>query len=45
MTTENQCQKIPNSAEQAEALLEKERSRSQALEARLREMGIDLNLL
>ncbi len=32
-------------AEQAEALLEKERSRSQALEARLREMGIDPNLL
>ncbi|NJR26600.1 MAG: Uma2 family endonuclease, partial [Richelia sp. CSU_2_1] len=28
-------------AEQAETLLEQERSRSQALEARLREMGID----
>jgi hypothetical protein len=32
-------------AEQAEALLERERSRSQALEAQLREMGIDPNLL
>ena len=32
-------------AEQAEMLLEQERSRSQALEARLREMGIDPNQL
>ena len=32
-------------AEQAETLLEQERSRSEALEARLREMGIDPNLL
>ncbi|HBK98964.1 MAG TPA: hypothetical protein DD001_17410 [Microcoleaceae bacterium UBA10368] len=32
-------------AEQAETLLERERSRSQALEARLREMGIDPNQL
>ncbi|MEG4120252.1 Uma2 family endonuclease [Microcoleus sp. N9_B4] len=32
-------------AEQAEMLLEQERSRSQALEARLREMGIDPNEL
>jgi phage/plasmid primase-like uncharacterized protein len=32
-------------AEQAETLLERERSRSQALEAQLREMGIDPNLL
>ncbi|MFM9263957.1 Uma2 family endonuclease [Tychonema sp. BBK16] len=32
-------------AEQAENLLEQERSRSQALEARLRDMGIDPNIL
>ena len=32
-------------AEQAETLLEQERSRSEALEARLREMGIDPNIL
>jgi hypothetical protein len=32
-------------AQQAEGLLEQERSRSQALEARLREMGIDPNQL
>jgi len=32
-------------AEQAETLLEQERSRSQALESRLGEMGIDPNQL
>jgi len=32
-------------AEQAETMLEQERSRSQALESRLREMGIDPNEL
>ena len=32
-------------AEQAETMLEQERSRSQALESRLRDMGIDLNQL
>ncbi|MEG4208683.1 Uma2 family endonuclease [Microcoleus sp. S13_B4] len=32
-------------AEQAETLLEQERARSEALEARLREMGIDPNIL
>ncbi|MEG4627461.1 hypothetical protein Q5691_24655 [Microcoleus sp. w1-18aA5] len=32
-------------AQQAETLLEQERSRSQALESRLREMGIDPNEL
>jgi hypothetical protein len=32
-------------AQQAESLLEQERSRSQALELRLREMGIDPNQL
>lgn len=32
-------------AEQAETMLEQERSRSQALEARLRDMGIDPNQL
>jgi hypothetical protein len=42
---ESRAEQERQRAEQAEALLERERSRSQALEARLREMGIDPNLL
>jgi Uma2 family endonuclease len=42
---ESRAEQAESRAEQAETLLERERSRSQALEAQLREMGIDPNLL
>jgi len=42
---EQQAQQAEQRATETETLLEQERSRSQALESRLREMGIDLNQL
>jgi len=42
---EEQAQNAQQRATEAETLLEQERSRSQALELRLREIGIDPNQL
>ncbi|MBW4682934.1 MAG: Uma2 family endonuclease [Microcoleus vaginatus WJT46-NPBG5] len=42
---ENRAQQAENRTQQAEAQLEQERRRTEALEARLREMGIDPNQL